>query len=142
MSSQTAFPTAEDCARAFYQAIARAEIDALMAVCAEDEEICCTHPGAAPLFGYGAVRVAWEAIFRNNPAMRIELTDEHWSVTIGMALQHAIEWVYIGDEAKPRGPVFVSNVYLRSPLGWRLLSHVAAPVHAGLAIAGSQVVLH
>ncbi|MGL4230173.1 MAG: YybH family protein [Casimicrobium sp.] len=142
MSSQVSFPTPDDCARAFYQAIARAEVEAVMATCAEDEDICCAHPGAAPLYGFAAVRAAWDAIFRNNSAMRIELSDEHWNHTIGMAVQHAIEWIYAGDEPKPRGSVFVTNVFLRSPLGWRMLSHVASPVQSALPTGGQQVVLH
>jgi ketosteroid isomerase-like protein len=142
MSSQAIFPSVEDCSRAFYDAFCRADVDALMAVWAEDEEICCAHPSAAPLYGYAAVRAAWDAIFRNSAKMRIELRDEHWHQTIGMAVQCAIEWIYVGDEPQPRGPVFVTNVFLRAPQGWRLLSHGAAPVQTGLASGAGQVVLH
>lgn len=142
MSSQVSFPAPVDCARAFYQAIARAELAAVMATYAEDEDVCCVHPGAAPLYGFAPVRAAWEAIFRNNSVMRIELTDERWNHTIGMAVQHAVEWIYVGDEAKPRGSVFVTNVYLRSPLGWRMLSHVASPIQSSMPTGGRDVVLH
>jgi ketosteroid isomerase-like protein len=142
MTSHAFFPAPEDCARAFYEAFSRAETDALMAAWAEDEEICCTHPAAAPLYGFAAVRAAWDAIFRNSAKMRIELRDEHWYHTIGMAMQCAIEWIYVGEEAQARGPVFVTNIYLRAPQGWRLLSHVATPVQTGLSQGAGQVVLH
>jgi ketosteroid isomerase-like protein len=142
MTSQVSFSAPDDCARAFYHAFARTEIEAIMATFAEDEDICCVHPGAAPLYGFAPVRAAWEAIIRNNASMRIELSDEHWTHTIGMAIQHAVEWVYFGDEAKPRGSVFVTNVFLRTPLGWRMLSHIASPIQSPALTAAQQIVLH
>ncbi len=142
MSSQAFFSSPEDCARAFYEAFSSVEIDAIMAVWAEDEEICCAHPATAPLYGYAAVRTAWEAIFRNSAKMRLELRDEHWRTTIGMAVQFAVEWIYVGEEPQPRGPVFVINAYLRTPQGWRMLSHCASPIQTGLAHGSGQIVLH
>ena len=47
------------------------------------------------------MRAAWEAIFRNSAKMRIELRDESWHATIGMVTQHAVEWIYVGEEAQP-----------------------------------------
>ena len=38
------YATAEDAEEAFYEAIARADLDALMAVWSEDEDIVCIHP--------------------------------------------------------------------------------------------------
>ena len=142
MKSQAFFPTPEDCSRAFYEAFAQADIDAVMAVWAEDEEMCCIHPAAAPLYGYAAVRSAWEAIFRNSAKMRIEMKDDIWHNTIGMVTHHAIQWIYVGEEPQPRGPVFVTNVFLRAPQGWRLLVHHASPLQMGLAPGAGTVVLH
>ncbi|TAG83879.1 MAG: DUF4440 domain-containing protein, partial [Betaproteobacteria bacterium] len=48
MKNQISFASAEDCARAFYDAFARREIEAIMATWSEDDEIVCGHPGAAP----------------------------------------------------------------------------------------------
>ncbi len=142
MSSQAFFSSPEDCARAFYEAFARAEVEAIMATCADEEDICCVHPAAAPLYGYAAVRSAWDAVFRNSARMRIELRDEHWTHTIGMAVQTAIEWIYVGEEAQARGPVFVTNTYLRAPQGWRLLSHHASPMQTSAPQGTSTALLH
>ncbi len=142
MKPQIAFASPDDCSRAFYEAFSRRDLEALMSTFAEDEEVCCVHPGAAPLYGYTAVRAAWEAIFRNNANMRIELRDERWNTTVGMVVQWAIEWIYVGEEQDPRGPVFATNIFLRSPLGWRLISHTASPVQTGFAPGAAQVVLH
>ena len=142
MKSQAFFGSPDDCARAFYEAFAQADVEALMSVWADDEDICCAHPAAAPLYGYAAVRSAWEAILRNSAKMRIEMREESWHRTIGMVTLHAIQWIYVGEEPQPRGPVFVTNVFLRAPQGWRLLVHHASPLQTGLAPGVGQVVLH
>lgn len=136
------FASPEDCARAFYDAVAAADIEATMAVWSEEEEICCVHPAALPLYGYAAVRTAWEAIYRNSPRMRVELRDEHWTRTIGLVAQHAIEWIYLGDDPNPRGPVFATNLFIRAPQGWRLLVHHASPLNAEPGAAAGNVILH
>ena len=88
------------------------------------------------------VRSAWEAIFRNSAKMRIEMKDDIWHNTIGMVTHHAIQWIYVGEEPQPRGPVFVTNVFLRAPQGWRMLVHHASPLQMGLAPGAGTVVLH
>jgi ketosteroid isomerase-like protein len=47
---------------AFYDALNRADVDALMALWADDEEIVCVHPGGPRLIGHAAIRASWEAI--------------------------------------------------------------------------------
>jgi ketosteroid isomerase-like protein len=142
MHSPVMFASPEDCAKNFYESFSRANIDEMMSSWCEDEEVCCVHPGAAPMYGYAAVRSAWAAIFRNSPAMRLEIHSEHWNTTIGMAIQQAIEWVYVGTEEQPRAPVFVTNAFLRTPQGWRMIVHHASPVQAGMSNATSGAVLH
>ncbi len=142
MKTQAFFPSPEDCARAFYEAFERTDVDEMMSVWAEDEEVCCVHPSAAPLYGFAAVRTSWENIFQNNARMRIELRDERWHTTIGMVCHQAVQWVYVGEEPQPRGPVFITNIFLRAPQGWRLLSHHASPLQTGLGNTSGPVVLH
>ena len=38
------FPTAQDAENAFYEALERADLEAMMSVWAEDEEIVCVRP--------------------------------------------------------------------------------------------------
>jgi hypothetical protein len=142
MISTPIFASPTDCARAFYDAFASAETDSLMATWAEDEDIVCIHPAAAPLHGFAAIRAAWAAIFRNSARMRIELRDEHWTQTITMAVQSGIEWIYVGEELQPRGPVSVTNVFIRAPQGWRLLCHHASPIQTGAPNEAGKAVLH
>lgn len=142
MLTSALFTTPEDCARGFYEAFARGDLDELMATWAEDEDICCVHPGAAPIYGFQAVRSAWSAIFRNNAKMRLDLRDERWTSTIAMANQYVLEWLYVGDDPNPRAPLFVTNSFIRTPHGWRMISHHASPIHAGIPATTEGVMLH
>jgi ketosteroid isomerase-like protein len=142
MMRSAVFSTPEDCARSFYDAFSRSDLDELMHCWAEDEELCCVHPGAAPLYGFGSIHSAWSAIFKNSPKMRLELRDERWVSSIAMVMQHAIEWIYVGDETQSRGPVFVTNTFMRTPSGWRMISHHASPIQSAVQSAASAPVLH
>ena len=41
---------------AFYEALNRADVEALMALWADDEEIVCIHPGGPRLHGHAAIQ--------------------------------------------------------------------------------------
>ena len=65
--------TPDDAEEIFYDAIARADLDALMNLWAEDEEIICIHPGGQPLSGHHAIRESWQQIFASNPHFRVHI---------------------------------------------------------------------
>ena len=53
---RSTFPTPQDAEAAFYEALERADLEAMMEVWAEDEEIVCVHPAGPRLFfvvGFG-----------------------------------------------------------------------------------------
>ena len=68
------FATPEDVETAFYEAIARADLVALMSVWADDEEIVCIHPTGQRLTGAEAIRNSWRGIFANNPRLMVRLS--------------------------------------------------------------------
>ena len=123
----TIFTTPQDAAAAFYGALEAKDIDAMMAAWAEDEEIVCVHPGGPRLVGFDAVRLGWEQIFAGESKLSFRLDEIVVLETVGMALQSAIEQVTLGNEAAPRGTAIASNIFLRTPSGWRMLSHHASP---------------
>ena len=121
----TIFTTPQDAATAFYRAFEAKDIDAMMAAWAEDEEIVCVHPGGPRLVGFDAVRVGWEQIFAGETKLLFRLEELVVLETVGMALQSAIEQVTVGDNPAPRGTAIASNVFLRTPSGWRIVLHHA-----------------
>ena len=58
------YTTPQDAEAAFYDALERADLEAMMGVWAEDEEIVCVLPGGPRLAGYSAVREGLNKGFR------------------------------------------------------------------------------
>ena len=123
------YTSPQDVAVAFYQAFENKDLDAMMATWAEDEEIVCVHPGGARHVGYEAVRTAFEQIFSGDSKLRFRLDQVVMLETVGLALQSAVEHVYTGD-ATLRGIVVATNVFMRTPYGWRMVCHHASPAPA------------
>lgn len=121
--SKAIFTTPQDVENAFYEAIENADLEALMAVWSEDEEIVCVHPGRARLLGYAEIREAWRRIFEDGTKLKLKLTHPRVVQTPFSAMHSLIESV--GDET--RAPVVATNLYVRGPLGWRMVVHHASP---------------
>ena len=130
------YTSPQDVAMAFYQAFENKDLDAIMAVWADDEEIVCVHPGGTRHVGYEAVRGAFEQIFAGDSKLRFRLDQVVMVETVGLALQSAVEHVYAGD-ATLRGIVIASNVFMRTPSGWRMVCHHASPAPAAPSSAPS-----
>ncbi|HTR59580.1 MAG TPA: nuclear transport factor 2 family protein [Casimicrobiaceae bacterium] len=131
----TIFTSPQDAALAFYQAFEARDLDAMMASWAEDEDIVCVHPGGPRLVGYEAVRAGWEQLFAGDTKLSFRLDEIVVIETVGLALQSAIEHVTLGEEPKPCGAAIATNVFLRTPSGWRLVVHHASAAPAVAAVA-------
>ena len=117
------FATPEDVETAFYEAIARGDLNALMSVWADDEEIVCIHPSGQRLHGADAIRDSWRSIFANNPRLLVRLSRAvRWNGML-LSVHNVVEMLYVGDERKPQGPMLATNVFQRGASGWRLLAH-------------------
>jgi uncharacterized protein (TIGR02246 family) len=140
------FPTAQDAENAFYDALERADLEAMMAVWAEDEEIVCVHPGGSRLTGPEQVRESWRRIFAGGPGLRIRAVQQVAIAGMMVAVHSVHESVTVPGETKPRPPVVATNVYLRTAEGWRMIVHHASPAPAAAAAAeaprGRPKILH
>lgn len=117
------FASPEDVETAFYEAIARADLNGLMNVWADDEEIVCIHPTGQRLTGTAAIRESWRAIFANNPRLTVRLSRViRWTGML-LAVHNVVETLFIGDERRPHSPMLATNVFQRGASGWRLLCH-------------------
>ena len=130
------FTSPEDAEEAFYEAIGRADLDALMSVWTEDEEIVCIHPTGQRLIGAQAIRESWRAIFAGNQRLSVHLRrNVQWKGGL-LAVHSVTETLYIGDEPTPHGPMLSTNVFQRGADGWRLLSHHTSAAGDGEAEHG------
>ena len=123
----TILTSPQDAAVAFYQAFEAKDIEAMMATWAEDEDLICVHPGGPRLVGYDAVRAGWEQLFAGNARLTFKVDQIVVIETVGLALQSAVEHVTVGEEREPRGTAIATNVFLRTPSGWRIVVHHASP---------------
>jgi ketosteroid isomerase-like protein len=105
---------------AFYDALNRADIDALMLVWADDDEIFCIHPGGPRLHGHAAIQASWEAILTQG-GLEIrpsQLTETH---NLMSAVHTVIEGVT--SHASEPAHLVATNVYMKTPQGWRMVLH-------------------
>lgn len=135
------FATPQDAEAAFYDALERADLDAMMAIWAEDEEVTCTHPGGERIAGFAAVRESWRQIFASGPRASVRLSDAVRRQGILLALSSVHEHYSLPGEALPRPPVIASNVYVRGAQGWHLLSRHASAAPAAVS-ADISATLH
>lgn len=133
------FATPQDAAATFYDALERADLDAMMAIWAEDEEVTCTHPGGERLTGFAAVREGWRQIFASGRRASVRTTDAVQRQGVLLALASVHEHYSVPGEEVPRPPVVASNVYVRGAQGWHLLSRHAsgAPATSGADISAT-----
>lgn len=111
----------------FYEALQRADLDALMAVWADDDEVVCVHPGGPRVVGPAAIRASFEAIFANGP-IPVKPEQVHRLEALSGAVHHLLESIEVATDEGPRTAwVVATNVYLQTAHGWRLVAHHASP---------------
>jgi len=135
------YASPQDVETAFYDALARADLEGMMAVWAEDEEIVCVHPGGARLVGYMAVRESWRRVFERGSRLEVDILLQTRVQGPFTSIHSLIEQVRTSGERGPRAPLAATNVYVRGALGWRLLVHHASPVPPD-SIGESPKILH
>ncbi len=132
----------DDIEAAYYDALARADLDALMALWAEDEEIVCIHPGAQRLVGHAEIRAVWEDILSSG-GLHIRPRQLHATQNMMTSVHSIIEEIDHGNE-QPDVHVIATNVYLKTAMGWRMVMHHAsvAPGAAPVEAVVSGAMLH
>lgn len=144
MMHQPALCTADAVEDAFYEAMQQGELDAMMALWADEEEVMCIHPGHDRLIGLQAIRDSWEAIFRSGP-VNIQRRDVRTHTSAVLAVHNLVEHTLA---FQPSGGVsmrvdmvecIATNIYVKQASGWRIMLHHSAlrpPAH------GDDGVLH
>ena len=119
--------TADEIEAVFYEALQRADIAQLMGCWADEDDIVCVHPGGPCLVGNAAIRAAFEALFANG-SVRVRAERVRRVVALASAVHNVIERVEVLTAEGPRHAwVIATNVYHKTPQGWRLVAHHASP---------------
>jgi len=112
---------------AFYEALQRGDIDLLMSCWADDDEIVCVHPGGPRLLGPTAIRAAFEAMFSHG-TLRARPVQVHRVVALTSAVHSVVEQVEVMlPDGLHQAMVLATNVYHKTPEGWRMVAHHASP---------------
>jgi ketosteroid isomerase-like protein len=122
------FASPQDVEAAFYEALERADIEAMMAVWAEDEDVVCVHPGGPRLVGYAMIREAWQRIFANGRKLQVGISQQKTVTTPFAVVSTLLEHITSPEDSKLSAPLAATNIYVRGPLGWRMVAHHASPV--------------
>lgn len=136
--------SADELEQSFYEALRNADIGQLMACWAEEDDIVCVHPGGPRLIGPTAIRMAFEALFAHGTVQAYP-ERVHKVVSMACAVHHLIERVELNVAHGPnQAYVIATNVYQKTPQGWRMVAHHASPGTAldGADIGVRPVVLH
>lgn len=140
MPKKPIFTSPQEAETAFYEALERGDLEAMMNVWSEDDEIVCVHPGGARLAGYALVRETWQRIFTGSrlKVQLLALSTVHGPFS---AVHSVIEQIGVVGEKHLSAPVVATNVYVRGALGWRMIVHHASPVPPG-SVGDAPQVLH
>jgi len=122
------FTSPQEAEQAFYEALQRADLEAMMAVWAEDDEVYCVHPGGPRLLGLDQIRESWRQIFTNGANMRVQLRDVQQMRGGLLAVHSTYEYLALIGERGSARVVAATNVYLNIGGGWRMVAHHASPV--------------
>jgi uncharacterized protein (TIGR02246 family) len=139
------FATAEAAEEAFYDAMQRGDLTAMMSLWADDEDVVCVHPNGARLTGLAAIRASFEAIFAGG-GVDVRTSDVRVHQGAVLSVHNLIEKVLVsGRKGAEVVECVATNVYVKQASGWRILLHHAAS--AGESVpgdreSGGSVVLH
>lgn len=134
----------EDVEAAFYEALRKGDIDALMACWADEEDVTCVHPGGPRLVGPAAIRASFGDMFTHGT---VQATPESVKQihSLSCAIHSLLERISVLTSDGPREAyVIATNVYLKTAQGWRMVAHHASPATPTelQAAAGGSVLLH
>ncbi|WNI16069.1 nuclear transport factor 2 family protein [Actinacidiphila sp. ITFR-21] len=132
---------AERANQAFYDAVETSDLDALEAVVLTGplaESVTVVHPGWPVLRGRREVMRSYALIMANTEYIQFFLTDVEVAVDGDTALVSCTENILTGGPAEEDGSagslvgglVVATNVFRRTPDGWRLWVHHGSPVLA------------
>ncbi len=124
---QRAPSSAEAVETAFYAAMSDGDLDRMMSLWADDAGAVCNHPGGPRLLGLQAIRESFSSIFSGGGVRIATAQRQAWS-TPDIAVHSLIEHIAVEGRAGTEViEVVATNIFVRSPKGWRILVH-----HAGV----------
>jgi ketosteroid isomerase-like protein len=124
---------------AFYDALNRADLEALMALWADDEEIVCVHPGGPRLIGHSAIRASWSALLEHG-GLQIRPSQLHETHNLMSSVHTVVEGVTAASGEPAH--LIATNVYVKTPKGWRIVLHHVSVAPGPVPVDPRAQILH
>jgi len=136
--SKPIFTSAADVEAAFYEALAKGDLDGMMALWSEDDEVVCVHPDSARVVGLSAVRESWRQLFAGGTRLRVRISQQVVSANMLLTVHNVLEHVAVEGEDRLYPPMIATNVYARGALGWRMVMHHASATPEAAPVGGQD----
>lgn len=138
MVKKVLFASSQEAEAAFYEAFGKNDLEAMMAVWADDDDIYCVHPGGARISGLENVRESWRRLFTHGQTLGFQLRARHEIHGMMYAVHTVYEHITVAGQGPARNPMLATNIYLRTERGWRMVAHHAAPAPAAPVAAETE----
>lgn len=121
----------------FYQAIEHGDLDLMGALWCDVpyDDVRCVHPGTTVLHGRSEVMRAWAMVMASTNYIQFFITDVEIDVLDDQAVITCTENILTGVSAPDGSPsafsggrAVATNIFRRTPGGWRLWLHHSSPV--------------
>lgn len=133
----TLHATPDEAEEAYYDAFARADLQAMEDVWLQDDAIVCIHPMANLLRGRKSVLHSWRKILRHQGPSRIRFEPTRRYHGPVLAIHVGIEHVHhTGGHTQ----ILATNIYQLTEHGWRMLVHHASPLPGAPSTTPSDAV--
>lgn len=141
MRRSSFFSTADAVEEAFYDAMQRGDVEAMMSLWADDEDVLCVHPSSGRLVGLSAIRQSWASIFDGGGGIDVRAIEVRAHTGAVIAVHNLVEQIIVDTQAGTQIVECVAtNVYVKQASGWRMVLHhsasaageAPAPVSAGM----------
>lgn len=123
------YATPQDAEDAFYDALEEGRVEAVMAVWADADDIGCLLPMYPLIRGRQGVADLFAHLFSRGRGVALTVTHLDWVMSDDIAIHHleeSVENVPAGRPPPP--PLYATNIFRRQAGGWRLITHLNAPM--------------
>lgn len=112
----------------FYQAFGALDIQGMEAIWETSTRALCVHPGWRPLLGWEPIKASWQGIFDGATLMHFNIEYLNVAVEGDCAWVTCVENItsVLQGRADNFG-VLATNIFVRTPEGWRMVAHHASP---------------
>ncbi|HSD36809.1 MAG TPA: nuclear transport factor 2 family protein [Rhodocyclaceae bacterium] len=141
---RTIYATPDDAEQAFYEALSRGDLEAMMNVWSEDEEVVCVQPGGSRFTGLASIREAWRQLFATGMKIKVRISHPIKTQAMLLSVHCVLEHVNIEGDDTIAPPMIATNVFSRGALGWQMILHHTSPAPdtEGLLLQDTPRIVH